>query len=428
MVYLPTTQATQTPGPNNLINFPVITSGITGSGNTVITGTIDMVATAAAYTVELFGNTVANSTGYGEGQTYLGNVTVNTDANGHGAFSAMVVGIPNKISATVTDAANNTSEFAAAVTTHPPSTITTTGTLTALNTTYGTASANASISVGGVGLTADIAIAAPAGFEISTDENTGFANNIMLAQTAGTVNSNIFIRAKANNIVGTYSGNITLTSTGATTINLPTVASTVAAKPITVTAVAKSKVYGDTDPELSYTLTTGALIGSDDFTGSITRIAGENAGNYNITQGNLALSTNYAVTYVGANFTIKKGTITGVTLADGTFSYDGNPQSLTVANLPAGATVSYSGNGQINAGSFSVRATISKPNYDDLELVAVISVNNATLSGITLADATYIYNGTPKTLVAAHVPAGATVSYNGNGQTNAGHLFCNSNN
>ena len=74
---------------------------------------------------------------------------------------------------------------------------------------------------------------------------------------------------------------------------------------ITVTADAKSKTYGDADPALTYTYTP-SLIGSDTFSGASDRDAGENVGTYAITQGTLALSSNYTLTYTGANLTIGK--------------------------------------------------------------------------------------------------------------------------
>src|SRR5204863_414657 len=44
----------------------------------------------------------------------------------------------------------------------------------------------------------------------------------------------------------------------------------------------------------------------DGFTGALSRAAGENVGSYAIQQGTLALSTNYALTYAGADLTITK--------------------------------------------------------------------------------------------------------------------------
>src|SRR6185369_5027461 len=64
---------------------------------------------------------------------------------------------------------------------------------------------------------------------------------------------------------------------------------TITTRAITVTADPKTKVYGASDPSLTYQITSGSLFGSDAFTGSITRTAGENVGKYLISQGTLAL-------------------------------------------------------------------------------------------------------------------------------------------
>ncbi len=72
---------------------------------------------------------------------------------------------------------------------------------------------------------------------------------------------------------------------------------------ITVTAPAKTKSYGSNDPALTYTYQP-ALVAADAFSGELARSAGENVGNYAINQGTLALSPNYAITYVGANLSI----------------------------------------------------------------------------------------------------------------------------
>lgn len=84
---------------------------------------------------------------------------------------------------------------------------------------------------------------------------------------------------------------------------------TVTPKTITVTAGAKTKVYGNADPALTYTYAP-ALIAGDAFTGSLIRTAGENAGNYNIIQNTLSLSGNYQLTYVPAAFVITKAVLT----------------------------------------------------------------------------------------------------------------------
>ena len=65
---------------------------------------------------------------------------------------------------------------------------------------------------------------------------------------------------------------------------------TVTKRAVTITADAKSKTYGDADPALTYQITSGSLVGSDAFTGALTRAAGEDVGSYAIEQGTLALA------------------------------------------------------------------------------------------------------------------------------------------
>src|SRR4029077_7752820 len=96
------------------------------------------------------------------------------------------------------------------------------------------------------------------------------------------------------------------TLTAGTNYNLTFVGAnlTITPRPVTVTADAKNKIYGDTDPALTSKITSGSLAFSDAFTGALTRAAGENVGTYAIQQGTLALNTNYSLTYVGANLAI----------------------------------------------------------------------------------------------------------------------------
>jgi len=113
--------------------------------------------------------------------------------------------------------------------------------------------------------------------------------------------------------VGTYTINATLSPEGVLDnydIIYNTAEFEITARPITVTADAKTKVYGEADPELTYQITSGSLAFSDAFTGALERVAGENVGTYEIRKGSLALSSNYDLTYVGANLTITARPIT----------------------------------------------------------------------------------------------------------------------
>jgi len=106
---------------------------------------------------------------------------------------------------------------------------------------------------------------------------------------------------------------------------------TINPRPVTVTAQAKNKFYGDPDPALTYLITSGSVLAGDGFTGALTRAAGETvAGNpYAITQGTLALNPNYNLTFVGANFTINPRPVTVTPDAQSKYFGESDPTPLT---------------------------------------------------------------------------------------------------
>ena len=77
---------------------------------------------------------------------------------------------------------------------------------------------------------------------------------------------------------------------------------TITKKAVTVTANELSKVYGDADPELTYTVE--GLVAGDTLTGSLARAEGEAVGIYAITLGTLTAGNNYVVDFTGAKLTI----------------------------------------------------------------------------------------------------------------------------
>jgi len=128
------------------------------------------------------------------------------------------------------------------------------------------------------------------------------------------------VRAPGEN-VGTYAitqGTLAISDgNGGNNYNLTFVGAnlTITARPITITADPKSKIYGDADPALTYQITSGSLAFSDTVVGALVRAPGENVGTYAITQGTLAISdgnsgNNYNLTFVGANLTITARPIT----------------------------------------------------------------------------------------------------------------------
>jgi len=102
-------------GPNNLQNFPVLTSATAVAVNTTIQGTLNSTP-STTFRIEFFANASCDNSGNGEGQTFLGFTSTTTDASCNANFSFSV---PNAsvtgpiVTATATDAGNNTSEFSA---------------------------------------------------------------------------------------------------------------------------------------------------------------------------------------------------------------------------------------------------------------------------------------------------------------------------
>lgn len=100
-------------GANNLQNYPVILSAVPGTSNITISGRINSLP-STAYNLEFFSNPAADPSGFGQGQVFIGNVSVQTDAQGNDFFSQTFntsVAAGQFITATATDSNGNTSEF-----------------------------------------------------------------------------------------------------------------------------------------------------------------------------------------------------------------------------------------------------------------------------------------------------------------------------
>ena len=104
-------------GPNDLQNFPVITNAFGYAGSTIISGTLNSLPNGIFF-IDVYRNPVADRSGYGQGQFYLGTVSVNTDGSGNATF-ALTNNTANyagqSFAATATSTGGNTSEFGADV-------------------------------------------------------------------------------------------------------------------------------------------------------------------------------------------------------------------------------------------------------------------------------------------------------------------------
>ena len=154
------------------------------------------------------------------------------------------------------------------------------------------------------------------------------------------------------------SGNYTLGYVGANF--------SVTQRPITVTALGETKVYGNADPALAYAVTSGNLVRGDGLAGALTRSAGENVGSYAITQGSLAASSNYLLAFAPGNLAITPAAL-AITAGNAAKTYgdtaDLSGTVFTASGLVSGdrlTSVSFASSGApatANAGTYAIIAS-----------------------------------------------------------------------
>jgi hypothetical protein len=205
-------------------------------------------------------------------------------------------------------------------------------------------------------MTAGILVTPPTGFEVSTDNST-FTSTVTVG-AAGTISSTpVYIRLTSTAAATSYSGNVVMSSSGATDANVATVSSTISGAPITITANNINKTYGNTltgsAGSTAYTLSSGALQNGNTissvtiaygtgaaitgaaatYTGQVTPSAAVGANGF--------VASNYAITYVAGDIVVGKIALTvtatgpsktyGTALAAGTsttnFTLTGTPAS-----------------------------------------------------------------------------------------------------
>jgi hypothetical protein len=126
--------------------------------------------------------------------------------------------------------------------------------------------------------------------------------NLINVQTLGKLNAGTYAITASFAGDGSY---LTVSAANSTAATL-----TVTQRPITITAEAKSKVYGQVDPALTYQITNGSIVSGDVATGVLSRAAGENVATYAIQKNTFTYGSNYDITYVGALLTINQLAVT----------------------------------------------------------------------------------------------------------------------
>lgn len=103
-------------GPNQLQNFPVITSATSASGSTTIQGSLKSIP-STSFQIDFYASSAVDPSGNGEGAQFFNSTSVSTNGSGDATINlTFPTALPagRVITATATDPNGNTSEFSAA--------------------------------------------------------------------------------------------------------------------------------------------------------------------------------------------------------------------------------------------------------------------------------------------------------------------------
>lgn len=111
-------------GSNRLQNYPVISSAVISGGSTTIRGSLNSTP-GKRFTLRFFSisGPAVDPSGFGEGQTFLGQKKVETNKQGNASFTfvpSQAVPGGQRVTATATGPGGNTSEFSRVVAAEPP--------------------------------------------------------------------------------------------------------------------------------------------------------------------------------------------------------------------------------------------------------------------------------------------------------------------
>ncbi len=387
----------------------------------------------------------------GNGATTANNLIKLTDVNGYNASISITTG--NNITLYSTPAGTIIKGVAFAPQAPAAPAISASGTLTSLNTVYGTPSANTSFNVSGSNMLAGISVTPPAGYEVSLSSDfsgpIGTNSSALIVGAAGTISSTtVYVRLQETATVSgsPYAGDISLASTGASTVNVATASSTVTPKELTITGItADSKVFdGNTNATLSGTAALSGVLTVDlgnvtlsgtpvaTFTSSSVgnnipvtvtgyTLSGSASSNYSLTQPTLTANiTNPSL----QNQTITFNALSPVTYGDADFnltatassglpvSYTSSDESIVtisgnIVTIVGAGTVTITAN-QAGDGSYNPAAPVAQElivNVKELTVINAVAqdkeydktnvavITGATLSGVVGSDDVQLTGG-----------------------------------
>jgi len=251
-----------------------------------------------------------------------------------------------------------------------------------LSMTYGDAVPSLTYSVSGSGLVNGDALSGALETSANASSNTG-----SYAITQGTL-------AASSNYAMTYVGGT----------------ATVTPRPISVSANNQSIVYGDALPTLTYSVGGSGLVNGDTLSGVLDTSAAalSSIGDYAVTQGTLAASSNYAMTYVGGTVTVAPRPIT----------VNANSQSMLYGDAVPTLTYTVGGRGLVQGDVLSGALATPATSFSDVNAYAITRGSLAASANYTL---TYVGNTMTITPATLSVTAGSGTMIYGDGLPLLGH-------
>lgn len=224
--------------------------------------------------------------------------------------------------------------------------ITTGGSPSAVSVTYGSASTNTSFTFSAEDVHDGVTVAAPAGFEVSTNSSTGFAGSISMTNTGTIAETTVYARLAATTAAGSYSGNVTISSPGGNSATVALPSSTVNAKSLTATFTAANKTYDGTTAATVSSSALDGVVGDDSvsLSGGSANFSDADVGtNKTVTWSGPSLAGDDAGNYTLASVASTTADITAAPLPDTTLTPVGDGSYTASADGVSGWTYSYSG-------------------------------------------------------------------------------------
>jgi len=338
--------------------------------------------------------------------------------------------LPRSLAAVLIFLAISAAQVASAILPSSPSISATPASLSGFTSLIGSASASQSFTVNGSLLTDDITVTTTGTFEISSN-NSSFSQNLTLTQSGGNVTAaTVYARIAGNATIGAVSGNILLSSTNATNVEvsvngtvspLPSISATPTSLSGFETALGtasdqQSFTVNGTDLLEDVTVTaTGSFEVSTTSNGSFspTLSLPQSGGSVNATIYTRIAST-APVGLASGNITLASANATdAVVSTNGTVN---GPLAIAITGQPI----------QTRAGSLiiatqspsttypRVRITSNGTAVGNVTVTAVISSGNFTVNSTTTASTDSGGNATFSNLVLTQAAAGYTITFTGN--------------